>query len=146
MTTSEIVPRLRAAVLDTPGVASLVPTMASALSRLRLHRGARPNERHVHDGRSPAGAAEPGTAGDGITVALDHGSVTAVLDITVTSTTSVLQTALAVRSATAAVLGAAHPGPYTIRVNVLGLDPGAPGPGDDSLTPGRSELVRHGIR
>jgi hypothetical protein len=97
-------------VLGTPGVATLVPTMSSALGR--LHRRPRPEER----GRD--------SSADGVSLTSGEDAVTVVIDITVASTVSVLDTALAVRSAAVTLLESTHAGTHTVRVNVLGLEVG----------------------
>lgn len=153
----ELTAGLQPVVLAVPGVASLVPTMTTALGRLRLHRGrpvtrsstarteypepttTRSRAAHTVSGASGrvsggvsgrVGDGGPAATGEGIAVTVKDGAVTVVIDITVTSTTSVLATAVAVRSAAAHAVQAAHHGQFTINVNVLDRDAVA-----DSSTP-----------
>lgn len=115
VSTGDLAHHLHTVVLDIPGVATLVPTMTTALSRLRRRRSR---------GRSDDDERHLDTSRDGVSVTVDEDAVTAVLDITVASTAPVLATALAVRSAAMTALESAHPGAYTVRVNVLGLEAG----------------------
>ena len=119
-TTDDLVRHLQQVVLDTPRVATLVPTMTTAFTRLRLRRRTLTNQLTSDSSRQRD--REHLTPGDGVTVTVEGNAVTAVLDITVDPTDSVLVTALAVRSAAAAALEIAHPGAYTVKVNVLDLE------------------------
>lgn len=121
-TTDDLVRHLQQVVLDTPRVATLVPTMTTAFTRLRRRRQTRPNQPTSNNSSSSQRDREHLTPGDGVTVTVEGNAVTAVLDITVDPTASVLATALAVRSAAAAALEIAHAGAYTVKVNVLDLE------------------------
>ncbi len=126
----ELVRRLQLVVTNTAGVASLVPSMKTALDRLRRSRGpsstpsqAGPDNGDNNDGaigRTDQGGSD--TSGDGITLTLNRDTVGAVLDITVSASASVLATALAVHTAAAQVLEHGYRGPHSVTVNVLGLD------------------------
>lgn len=141
VTKAELGRRLRRAVEGTAGVASLVPSMTTALNRLRLGRataaplptavtGSDSGNTTSEHASDRAEHSELVTSEDGITVALEGGTMTAVLDIRATTATSVLATALAVHAAATEVLECACPGGHSVTVNVLGLDPGAAGATD----------------
>ena len=100
-------------VLAIPGVATLVPTMTTALSRLR--RGRLPAKNDDHERRSDLAA-------DGVSVTIDEDAVTAVIDITVAAPDSVLATAQAVHAAAVTTLSSAQATAPIVRVNVLGLE------------------------
>lgn len=137
MTAAELAARLQPVVKDATGVATLVPSLTTALSRLQLGRGPAPTENtdRDHADRSSGGSATD-TSRDGVTVTLDGDTATAVLDITVTTAASVLATALAVHAAATRVLETTHPGRHTVTVNVLGLDSdGNPTSADAPETP-----------
>jgi hypothetical protein len=99
--------QLHDVALGIPGVVTLVPTMSSALSRLRPRPAA---DRPDRD-RSP----------DGVSVSVEDGAVAAVIDITVAPSASVLTTAQAVHAAAVSALGVRFEA-LVVRVNVLGLE------------------------
>lgn len=117
--------RLHGVVVGIAGVGSLVPSMKTAVQRLRQDGSSAPTqpEAGVTDNSASQrpGHPDPDASGDGITVTLHGGAVTAVLDITAVPTASVLHTALAVHSAALKMLNSIHAGRHTVRVNVLGL-------------------------
>lgn len=124
VTRGELIRRLEVVVLDTPGVASLVPSMSSALNRLRLR--ALPRAKPSVQGDGPEGDAryeQPNLTGDGISLKLRSDAVTATFDITVAASASALATAVAVRRAASRVLETTHPGRHIVLVNVLGREP-----------------------
>ena len=119
----ESVQRLHAVVTDTAGVAGLVPTLKTSLSRLRQGRGSTPSDgggADVSGDSLPVPAAEP--SGDGVSITVHGDEVSVVLDIIATTGASVLTTALAVHAAASQFLEVTHPGRHSVTVNVLGLD------------------------
>lgn len=125
LTEVSIEQRLHGVVVGIAGVGSLVPSMKTAVQRLRHNSTSAPTRpAAVLAGNSASqrpGHPDPDASGDGITVTLHGGAVTAVLDITAVPTVSVLHTALAVHSAALKMLNSMHAGRHTVRVNVLGL-------------------------
>lgn len=92
------------AVGATPGVARLVPGLRGAVARLRRPTG------QTH-------------GDDGVSVVEEGEGVRVVIDIGVRADAVVIDTARAVRSAAQDVLTDTHPGPATVRVNVLSREP-----------------------
>jgi hypothetical protein len=129
-------------VLDIPGVASLVPNVTTALKRLRIHQIVRTKQSRTRNDSNTADRksgreGDPDTSGDGITVTIEDDDVTVILDVIVTSTTSVLDTAIAIRSAAENRLEATHPARCTVKVNVLAIEPTPPSQTAPRGNPGR---------
>lgn len=134
-THAQLVTQLHLAVSGTPGVASLVPSMATALNRLHQASAMTPTSSTADSRSSERTSPEPDEGGatdggpdtptDGISLTLAGQAVAVVLDIRAVNTASVLATALAVHAAASNVLELTHPGRHTVTVNVLGLDPPA---------------------
>lgn len=111
----ELSERLALAVLRTPGVVRLEPTLKHALRRLAVGRPA---------GTSAATPPGASPVADGVRLTVAEGTAAAIVDVTISSGHQALATAETIQQAGLETLTAALPEPIAVSVvvNVLGIE------------------------